>query len=88
MLVDDRIPWGQVMWRHSGSLVVILVLATAVCFLDAYLGPDQPLMPPLTLPMSLLGVAVCTFLGFRNNNAYDRFWEGRKLWGGIINFKG
>ena len=24
------------------------------------------------------------FLGFRNNAAYDRWWEGRKLWGGMI----
>jgi putative membrane protein len=25
------------------------------------------------------------FLGFRNNTAYDRFWEGRKLWGALVN---
>jgi len=24
-------------------------------------------------------------LGFRNNTSYDRFWEGRKLWGSLVN---
>lgn len=34
--------------------------------------------------MSVFGIALSLFLGFRNNAAYDRWWEGRKLWGGII----
>ncbi|MGH1348153.1 MAG: bestrophin family protein [Nannocystales bacterium] len=37
------------------------------------------------LPFSLIGVALGIFLGFRNNTAYDRFWEGRKLWGRMVN---
>lgn len=34
--------------------------------------------------LSVFGIALSLFLGFRNNAAYDRWWEGRKLWGGII----
>ena len=34
---------------------------------------------------ALIGVAVGLLLVFRTNAAYDRFWEGRKLWGSIIN---
>lgn len=37
------------------------------------------------VPFSLVGVALGIFLGFRNNTAYDRFWEGRKLWGALVN---
>ena len=37
------------------------------------------------LPFSLVGVALGIFLGFRNNTSYDRFWEGRKLWGRMVN---
>lgn len=37
------------------------------------------------LPMSLLGVAVAFYLGFKNNASYDRLWEARKIWGGIVN---
>jgi len=38
-----------------------------------------------TLPFTLIGVPLGIFLGFRNNTAYDRFWEGRKLWGHLVN---
>ncbi|MEP1034905.1 bestrophin family ion channel [Ekhidna sp.] len=43
---------------------------------------------PLTLPVvpvTILGGALAIFLGFRNNSAYDRWWEARKIWGGIVN---
>lgn len=33
----------------------------------------------------LVGVALGMLLVFRTNSSYDRFWEGRKLWGGIVN---
>jgi putative membrane protein len=34
---------------------------------------------------SLLGIVLGLFLVFRTNSAYDRWWEGRKLWGGVVN---
>ncbi|SEU27932.1 bestrophin family protein [Stigmatella erecta] len=37
-----------------------------------------------TVPLSLLGLVLSIFLGFRNNASYDRWWEGRKLWGALI----
>ncbi len=37
-----------------------------------------------TAPFTLLGVALSIFLGFRNNAAYDRWWEARKLWGQMV----
>jgi putative membrane protein len=37
------------------------------------------------VPFSLVGLALSIFLGFRNNASYDRFWEGRKLWGSLVN---
>lgn len=37
------------------------------------------------LPFTLIGVPLGIFLGFRNNTSYDRFWEGRRLWGGLVN---
>jgi len=38
-----------------------------------------------TTPFALIGLALSIFLGFRNNGSYDRFWEGRKLWGRMVN---
>lgn len=34
---------------------------------------------------TLVGTALGLLLVFRTNASYDRFWEGRKLWGGIVN---
>jgi putative membrane protein len=35
-------------------------------------------------PFALLGVALSIYLGFRNNAAYDRWWEARRLWGQLV----
>jgi ion channel-forming bestrophin family protein len=37
------------------------------------------------LPVGTIGTAVAFFIGFKNNQAYDRLWEARRLWGGITN---
>ena len=37
------------------------------------------------LPISIIGTAVAFYVGFKNNQAYDRLWEARKIWGSIIN---
>jgi putative membrane protein len=39
----------------------------------------------LTIMHSLLGFAISMLLVFRTNTAYDRWWEGRKLWGALVN---
>lgn len=36
-------------------------------------------------PLALIGTAVAFVIGFQNNSAYDRIWEARKIWGGIVN---
>ena len=38
-----------------------------------------------SLPLTLFGSALALFLGFRSNSAYQRWWEGRVLWGSMIN---
>ncbi|MBD80924.1 MAG: hydrogenase [Crocinitomicaceae bacterium] len=37
------------------------------------------------IPVSIMGGALAIFLAFRNNSAYDRWWEARKIWGAIVN---
>lgn len=44
----------------------------------------EPIDLPI-VPVTILGGALAIFLGFRNNSAYDRWWEARKIWGGIVN---
>ncbi len=35
-------------------------------------------------PFTLLGLVLSIFLSFRNSACYDRWWEGRKLWGQLV----
>lgn len=37
------------------------------------------------LPVSVIATAVAFYVGFKNNQAYDRMWEARKIWGAIVN---
>lgn len=37
------------------------------------------------VPIASVGTAVAFYIGFKNNQAYDRLWEARKLWGGLTN---
>jgi putative membrane protein len=50
-----------------------------------YVYLPHPWLNLPVLPMSLLGSALALFLGFRNNNSYHRWWEGRTLWGAMVN---
>lgn len=38
-----------------------------------------------SIPLALYGSAIGIIVGFRNNSAYGRWWEGRTLWGQIVN---
>ncbi|WP_369049305.1 bestrophin family protein [Tenacibaculum sp. UWU-22] len=37
------------------------------------------------IPVSVIGTAVAFYVGFKNTQSYDRLWEARKIWGGIVN---
>ena len=46
---------------------------------------DKSYVRNLSLLHTLLGFAISMLLVFRTNTAYDRWWEGRKLWGSLVN---
>ncbi len=58
----------------------VTVLTVAVWEFTPFRGLQ---IPPL--PVTILATAVSFYLGFRGNSAYDRLWEARKIWGGIVN---
>ncbi len=39
----------------------------------------------LSFPTGVIGTALAFLIGFRNNSAYDRWWEARKIWGKLVN---
>jgi putative membrane protein len=56
----------------------------AICYLHFNFFPDHDKSALLSI-FSLLGVVLSILLVFRTNNSYDRWWEGRKLWGSLVN---
>lgn len=50
-----------------------------------YLKLHESDFQPTIAMHSLLGIVLGLFLVFRTNTAYDRWWEGRKLWGSLVN---
>lgn len=59
------------------------LLSTAVCICYSVLNWKFIAIP--FLPISTIGTAVAFYIGFKNNASYDRLWEARKIWGGIVN---
>jgi len=73
---------GSVLPNIWKSLAVTTLLAIAVTLTD---GVFDGIKFSLTaLPFTLMGLPLAIFLGFRNNSAYDRYWEGRKQWGELV----
>jgi len=72
------------MLRYIGwPLILLLIWDILVTLAYVYLPHPEFELP--ILPMTLLGSALALFLGFRNNNSYNRWWEARTLWGAMVN---
>ena len=69
-------------WTRA-HIIVFVVLAFIPVFLFDVVGFKWLHIP--WLPLSVLGTAVAFIVGFKNNASYDRLWEARKIWGGIVN---
>lgn len=64
-------------WRPLIALFVWDCIVTAFYLYQPFTAP--------ALPLTLFGSVLALFLGFRDNSAYQRWWEGRVLWGSMIN---
>ncbi len=72
----------MVSWtRQETRLFVLLALVPVVL----YEVLDQKWLHLPWLPIALIGTAVAFIVSFQNNATYDRLWEARKIWGGIVN---
>lgn len=89
MIIRDKPGLLQIVFSVRGSVLphiwpvlasFVLIAAGLVAF-DHYI---YKLPESAATPFSVMGVALSLFLGFRNNAAYDRWWEARKLWGASL----
>ncbi len=80
MIVDPVPSLRQIateIWKPLTLLFVWDCAVTVAYYLLPFRAPS--------LPLTIFGSALALFLGFRSNSAYQRWWEGRILWGAMIN---
>jgi len=70
-----RFSGGHLLWISAWTIFITVVH-------EAF-HPTWMAIP--WLPISVIGTALAFYLGFKNNQAYDRLWEARKIWGAIVN---
>lgn len=89
MIEYDAHKWTDHLFDIKGSMVreitlrVLLVVAWAAVVVAFHLYV-RPVAVPSTVH-ALVGVAIGLLLVIRTNASYERFWEGRKMWGGMVN---
>lgn len=90
MIVLRRPTLWDILFRVRGSIIgsiaprlaAMLLIASAAVLLAAR---TPAILTQLgAIPFTLIGLALSIFMSFRNNACYDRWWEGRKLWGQLI----
>ncbi|REC45474.1 bestrophin family protein [Chryseobacterium pennipullorum] len=91
MIIRKKEHWFKMLFVWHGSVLpgllprlsLLFILSLGVVYLHGMIFSLKiPLNPA---PLTLFGFVLALFLGFRNNASYERFWEGRKLWGALLN---
>ena len=84
MLIKRNISWKLILRYTWRNLVFFLVYSLLIFYAYHDLGFEDIDIP--FEPLTVIGIAVSFYLGFKNSQSYDRFWEGRKIWGMIVNW--
>lgn len=83
MLLKKHIPLRYLFGIVKWELLSLTLYSICVTYLLHYFNQTH-LSIPLSIP-AILGTVLSLLLGFRSNQAYDRWWEARIIWGGIVN---
>ncbi|MCB0478678.1 MAG: multidrug transporter [Crocinitomicaceae bacterium] len=83
MQAGKRYPFIQTLNWTRKKLYLFILFDTSVVCIYYFCDFDWMIIP--WEPISLVGIATAFYLGFKNNSSYERLWEARKIWGGIVN---
>ncbi len=88
-MVTERQHWFRVALQIKGSVIPSIFWRTTLCgifgvFVSVLFYFKYPVAMP-TLASLIPNIVLGLLLVFRTNTAYERFWEGRKCWGTLIN---
>jgi len=88
-MIDEKRPWFKTALQFRGSVIPSILPRVLLC---GGFGVFISLLHFLKLPVSLPilssivpSIVLGLLLVFRTNTAYERFWEGRKFWGSVVN---
>ncbi len=83
MYTKKKFPFkGMISWTRRDIYKFIIISTIPVILFSIF---NLKFLQLPWLPIALLGTAVVFIGGFKNNASYDRLWEARKIWGGIVN---
>jgi ion channel-forming bestrophin family protein len=85
MYINRNLPWRVIVSFAFKSVLFYLVWSTFIVLVHMFFHMRGINLAIPFAPVSTIGVAVSFYLGFKNNQSYDRFWEARTVWGGIVN---
>lgn len=86
MYIYRNIDW-RVVLKFAWLNVLLFIIWNSLVYYGLHFLEHSGFNPHIPfLPLSTIGIAVAFYIGFKNNASYDRFWEARKIWGGIVNY--
>lgn len=72
----------RILWKE---LLYMGALTLLIAYIEIRYFPEAVFLEKLTVVYSLIGFVISLLLVFRTNTAYDRWWEGRRKWGELVN---
>lgn len=73
---------GTILPKVFPALMIVVLISTTLVYLSKNHYVAVPEVP--AIGFTVFGVILSIFLSFRNTACYERWWEGRKLWGALI----
>ena len=83
MLLRNNIPLSYIFGKIKNEIFFVTAYSLGIVILYQNFHVTR-ISIPLAVP-ALLGTVISLLLAFRSNQAYDRWWEARKIWGAIVN---
>jgi ion channel-forming bestrophin family protein len=88
-MFTERNHWFRMALQLKGSVIPSILGRTVICglfgvLISVLLHFQVPVAMP-TLASLIPNIVLGLLLVFRTNTAYERFWEGRKIWGTLVN---
>ena len=72
----------RMLWKE---IIYMIILTLFIAFIEIHFFPEAIFLEKLVSVYQLIGVVISLLLVFRTNTAYDRWWEGRRKWGELVN---